>query len=212
MVDRPILFSAPMVLALLGGRKTQTRRLAWREKEDPGGAINDGGGQMDYIAPSVVRSPSPWRKVQPSDRLWVREAVRFPAGSDNREPHKHGPVFYEADQRWFLNYSCAKGKRRPGIHMPRWASRLTLTVTDVRVQRLQEMTEADAQAEGISQYENGRWHYEPNPEPAYARLTGPTARDAFHDLWNSIHGAGAWDANPEVVALSFTVEQRNIDA
>ncbi len=72
MPDHPIIFSAPMIRALLDGRKTQTRRLAWRERKCSGGPINDGGGQMDYVEPSMVRSPSPWQRVQPGDRVWVR--------------------------------------------------------------------------------------------------------------------------------------------
>jgi hypothetical protein len=205
MVDRPIIFSAPMVQALLAGRKTQTRRLARRYREVP--TSDDGEG--------LLRLPTPWQRAQPGDRLWVRENWRAGQGYDDVKPRDlptpaqvHIRIGYEADDP----VPDLLGALRPSIHMPRWASRLTLTVTDVRVQRVQEISEADAQAEGIAQFENGRWHYEANPEPAYVRLTGQTARDVFHDLWHTIHGPGAWDANPEVVALTFTVEQRNIDA
>ena len=94
---------------------------------------------------------------------------------------------------------------RPSIHMPRWASRLTLTVTDVRVQRLQEISEEDARAEGAYPCEGG-WSYGGSP------LAGTTARGAFYCLWNSLHGPDAWSANPWVCALTFTVDRRNIDA
>ena len=88
---------------------------------------------------------------------------------------------------------------RPSIHMPRSASRLTLTVTEVRVQRLQDISEEDARAEGIEgeflPWPQGYWTYRPY----------------FAELWNSLHGPDAWDANPWVVALSFTVQHGNID-
>ncbi|MEH7827630.1 hypothetical protein [Gemmobacter denitrificans] len=91
---------------------------------------------------------------------------------------------------------------RPSIHMPRWASRITLTVTDVRVQRLQQISEADAVAEGvspISEPNDLKWeHYSPHGV-------------AFAALWNSLHGHGAWEANPWVVVPTFTVAHGNID-
>jgi hypothetical protein len=228
--DHPIIFSAAMILALLSGRKTQTRRLAWREKECPGGAINDGGGQMDYVAPSVVRTPSPWRKVQPGDRLWVRESFHQWIG---------GGPYGESDVMLYrATTDEAGGPWRPSIHMPRWASRLTLTVTDVRVQRVQEISEAGARAEGAthrpacngfqSRYdgwcmdwsrvgEMSRWARRRQDSPAKVPLTESDVSlsrpsMAFASYWNELHGPDAWEANPEVVALTFTVEQRNICA
>lgn len=214
MTDRPIIFSAPMVEALLAGRKTQTRRLAWREKECRGGAINDGGGQMDYVEPSVVCIPSPWCKVQPGDRLWVREAWGFETlGAPPYCCEGDLPNVVRPGGGWTRPY-CRAGtegtawgmygppKWRPSIHMPRSASRLTLTVTDVRVQRLREITPADAIAEGISPTANSQTIDCDTSNPC----------DDFRALWDHIHGPGAWEANPEVVALTFTVERRNIDA
>jgi hypothetical protein len=141
---------------------------------------------------------------------------------------------YAAD---FPQATAAWGPWRPSIHMPRWASRLTLTVTGVRVQRLQEISEADARSEGASWRlgcsgflgKDAGWsmdwsrvgemsafaHRKPGG-PAKAPLTEkdislPDARMAFASYWNSLHGPDAWDANPWVVALTFTVQRGNID-
>jgi len=98
-------------------------------------------------------------------------------------------------------------KWNPSIHMPRWASRLTLTVTDVRVQRLQDISAADSIAEGVE--------CETCAAMAQSACHGKGCFSSLADfraLWNSLHGPDAWDANPWVVALTFTVEQRNIDA
>jgi hypothetical protein len=103
--------------------------------------------------------------------------------------------------------------------MPRWASRLTLTVTDVRVERLQDCSEADAEAEGVERvdYQGAQaWKsYETYPDGSrhpHSSVPNRLARISYRELWNSINGAGAWEQNPWVVALTFTVEQRNIDA
>jgi hypothetical protein len=110
-----------------------------------------------------------------------------------------GPVVPESERekldRWL------DGRGRPSIHMPRWASRLTLDVSAVRVQRLQEISSADAIAEGI-------------PAPANSSTIDcetPDPRDAFRSLWESIHGKGAWEANPWIAAVSFSVHQINVD-
>lgn len=189
--DRPIIFSAPMVRALLDGRKTMTRRLAPLKEV----AKKDGRGGY------VVTLSSPWRRVQPGGRLWVRETWSHSgtgvwSTADARRA-LDGGVLYRVDDdgsdlgiRWW-----------PSIHMPRWASRLTLTVTAVRVERLQEISEADARAEGVS----AEW----SDHELYGQ--SQPYRYGFSSLWNSLHGPGAWDANPEVVAIAFTVERRNID-
>jgi hypothetical protein len=173
MTDIPIIFSATMVLALLGGRKTMTRRLAWRKRTHFQNPLDD-----DYR----VKRPSPWQRTQPGDRLWVREAFCFPNGTKT--------AWHRADSPWADD---DRVKWRPSIHMPRRVSRLTLTVTAVKIERLQAISEHDAYAEGVHGYRQKE------------------GRAAFEAIWQDLHGAGAWDANPEVVALSFTVEQRNID-
>lgn len=234
MRDLPIIMSAPMVRGLIrevehpSTGKTQTRRLAWRTKINDGGHISDGGGgQMDYVEPHEVRvGPSPWQRVRPGDRLWVREAwatwMHAPAlsvaiaGQLSRDP---ADWLYKADHpEWAAmehdrklltegNRKREDGKTgnyvvRPSIHMPRWASRFTLVVTKVRRQNLQSITSADAIAEGIAPAANSQTIDCDTPDP----------RDGFRDLWNSLHGADAWADNPEVVAMTFTVHRCNIDA
>lgn len=199
MADRPIIFSAPMVRALLEGRKTQTRRVISTKGH---ANLFDGSWSDGYVLDPGNAS---WRahhiKYATGDRLWVRENCATWTGVLR-------DVIYRSDdeQEYLLAIADAKHgakwKGRPSIHMPRWASRLTLTVTSVRVQRLQDISEEDAVAEGVipsSEANELRWqHYAPHGV-------------AFRDLWNSLHGPDAWDANPWVVALTFTVERRNID-
>lgn len=209
MTDRPILFSAPMVRALLDGRKTQTRR------------VLGGRGEVDIFKPGVwsdsyVLDPgnAEWReRYTPftiGDRLWVKETWRAHRVHDSIKPseiERGSRVWYEADGR----DNCDQhGKTRVSIFMPRWASRMTLTVTDVRVERLQDCSEADALAEGVVEYE-------PTMEdPAeFSAFDGTdvfnNAVSAYRDLWNRINGPAAWEANPWVVAVSFDVRKGNID-
>lgn len=178
-----------MVCALFRGRKRMTRRMAWRDelyKQD---------------------NATPWQKVEVGDRLWVRENIKLVS----QGPDKQIGIIYCADPELaevkFFSPPKHKIKRigiTPCIHMPRWASRLTLTVTSVRIEKLHEITPADAIAEGI--YRRRRRDY-------YAcdgvRGTDPVA--AFSALWWSLHGIGAWALNPEVVAISFKVQRQNID-
>jgi hypothetical protein len=192
MTDRPIIFSAPMVRALLDGRKTQTRRVL---KPQPF-QTPDGWGCVDHNG-----SPQKWlpclpglHRYAPGDRLWVREVWHPPFAADD---DSGGLAVYRATtqgpepHRW-----------RSPIHMPRWASRLTLHVTEVRVQRLQEISAEDVQAEGACELA-----FVPPTDADTAE-----ARAIFRALWNSLHGPDAWDANPWVCAVSFTVERANIDA
>lgn len=183
MTDHPVIFSAPMILALLQGRKTQTRRLAmWR----------------------TVRGrafPSPWQAVKPGARLWVREAwcETEPGWATFRADHADGGEAL----KW-----------RPAIHMPRWASRLTLTVTAVKVERLQAISEADAEAEGVDGIVIPTGHHHVDVVIGNKVVGGwhaPRRRDVYETLWEHLNGLGSWASNPEVVVLSFTVEKRNID-
>lgn len=193
MADRPIIFSAPMVRALLEGRKTQTRRVLKKPA-----AMN----ALTIFGPTFLTLPGNIDLVgyAPGDRLWVREAwtARMTHGwtiADARSGHYETELVYRADDVESIDGWW------PSIHMPREFSRLTLTVTDVRGQRLQDIGEADAVAEGV----DGKW------SDASDSATYSTPTDVFRDLWNSLHGPDAWDANPWVVALTFTVERRNID-
>jgi len=216
--DIPVIFSAPMVRALLDGRKTMTRRLAWRTRWNDGGVIHDGaGGQMDVVEPHEERiGPSPWQKVKPGDRLWVRESIWW---------HDVGQWRYGADKAPVLgrgkSVATSKpsvGKSIPSIHMPRWASRLTLVVTATKIERLQDISPADAVREGLRHHfikETGENFYGVEDargqfDPALASDAGP--REAFARIWKSLHGDDSWHANPEVVALTFTVHQQNIDS
>lgn len=191
-MERPIMFSAPMVRAILAGTKTQTRRV------------------LKQVQIRSAGMPEPeWRSVhtlcpygQPGDRLWVRESWRAFAAF-NRTPPRDitaGPVWHEArDDVAF--HPTAYGTLRPSIHMPRWASRITLEVTGVRVERLQDISEADAIAEGIEHAAVPGWWR------LYGRDTSGdmdrSPRVSYHSLWESINGPGSWDANPWVWVVEF---------
>jgi hypothetical protein len=192
-----------MVRAILDGRKTQTRRV-----------LNP---QPDDLVEGKI--PRQWL-IGIGDRLWVRENISIMPRTAYHLPKTVSPddpdmaAYYQADF-----YRSGKPRWRPSIHMPRWASRINLTVTDVRVQRLQEISEADAAAEGL-EYDidgdidgHGR-HVVIESWRGAAYL--PWLRDpmeAYADLWDHINAARGygWDADPWVVAISFTAEQRNID-
>jgi hypothetical protein len=204
--ERPILFSAPMVRALLRGEKTQTRR---RVKPQPAHGcryeMNGSGTHALHLSsvpghecvPPTARSvdhrlPCPYGV--PGDRLWVRETFRLGAGAFST-PH------YRADE----DEPPAPGQWKPSIFMPRYASRITLEVTGVRVQRVRDITEDDAIAEGI--VETGEvfmgcnlYDYRDAPREGIM-----TARGAYARLWCDINGASSWDENPIVWAVSFKV-------
>jgi len=195
--DKPIIFSAPMVWALLAGTKTQTRRIL---KPQPVKGARFAGVDRGLW---MFTKGCFYGKIKPrgvvGDRLWVREAWSHTGTGvwtiANARMVGRGGVIYRADDdkpgaRWF-----------PSIHMPREFSRLTLTVTNVRVQRLAEITEEDAIAEG-------------SQEPSLVPTIGAcwSERDAFAKLWNAINGPGAWAANSWVTAYTFKVHRSNIDA
>lgn len=212
MTDRPIIFRAPMVRALLDGRKTQTRRLAWREMTE-----RELAARPNMPRECEPTLETPWCRVKPGDRLWLRETHSF-----LRQADQSCTAIYRAD---FLGGDPeAIDDWRPSIHMPRWASRLTLVVTEVRRQRLQEISEQDIVAEGLrklSKDDGQTWKF------GLPDRDGLPGRDddgwpwshwsadpcyAFAQLWDSINGEDAWAGNPEVVALTFTVHHCNIDA
>lgn len=206
MSDKPILFSAPMVRALLAGTKTQTRRLFKPQPELlPNGLYhvhNRGGGFFGVAEENVGSHAVDYLRIKAGDRLWVRERIERANGES---------VGYPADGAWLPNTPWEwKRDSLPSIHMPRWASRITLTVTDVRVERLQEISEADAIAEGIERVGGGILRWE-NWATGIEGVHGFSPRAAYALLWNSINGPGSWDANPWVGAYSFTVEHCNID-
>lgn len=200
--ERPILFSGPMVRALLTGTKTQTRRVVqgapadWAPigpevysptvvdrngDEQPGpdayGAGNDDGSDW-------IRCPY----GQPGDRLWVREAWRTEPALDPCPPREialvGAPVQYEAGP----HADVLGGKLRPSMFMPRSLARIALLVTGVRVERLQDISRGDAMAEGC-------------PFPNMAR--GEDPRVWYEDLWCDLNGADSWRANPWVWVVEF---------
>jgi len=211
MADKGIIFSAPMVRALLEGRKTQTRRLAtFVQPDGEHYNLRGNGGGVIGATESIVRVYGPdYSPYAPGDRLYVREAWGTWGIFDDLAPSKltgKEGVAYVAD------YSDPRGeifgRLRPSIHMPRWASRLWLEVTDVRVQRVAEISEADAIAEGaepIAIMPNG-----PKGNPSDTWLS---YRAGFEKLWNSLHTKPGerWEDNPWIVAVSFTVHHGNID-
>lgn len=232
MSDKPILFSTPMIRALLAGRKTQTRRLLKSVRvfgghetksvtlrgDDLGRSLLEaaqfrslGGDCMtwtarafDYQAP-VKRTH--WNVHLPigiGDHLWVRETwARLPKTA-YALPKIIDPAdldmaaYYRADF-----YHSGKPLWRSPIHMPRWASRLTLIVTDVRVQPLLEISDEDAIAEGCP----GTLGCNPDFPDEY----DPAPAEEYRELWNRLHGADAWDKNPWVAAYTFKVHKCNID-
>lgn len=188
--ERGILMSGDNPKLIRDGRKTQTRRIM---KPQPMG---------DWTGPMPCDAwPCPYGVA--GDRIWVRETWALPPSYDPRqhgdlktEP-RIGPVCYWSD---FAGRKPWDGSRwRPSIHMPRWASRITLEILKVRVERLQDISEADAIAE------LGAATTTLYGEPAWTvgDTTWQIARNAYHDLWDSLHGKGAWDANPWVWVLEF---------
>jgi len=199
MKERPILFSGEMVRAILDGRKTVTRRVV-KAKHIPFIEKILGG----YLDGKWNQRPMPYG--QPGDRLWVRETWR-PTANCKGYPEGFLGVEYRSDgetratghpREPFVYVSPLRDKWRPSIHMPRWASRIMLEVTGVRVERLQEITEKGARAEGChGMGSNGDAEFPPEGIIS--------AVEDFRDLWDSINesrGFG-WDKNPWVWVVEF---------
>ena len=204
MKARPILMSAPMVRALLDGRKTQTRRvIAQRSLDNSFCVIKSATSDAQQL---VWRGAVPCPYGQPGDLLWVRETWGRCRGV-GQEVQPTAPVIYRADMDHCGQHPClldgqtvlvnAREPWKPSIHMPRSASRLTLEITGVRVELLQDISDADAMAEG-----------DPNQSLIASENTH---LDWYQTLWESINGRGSWDANPWVWVLEFRVHQVNVD-
>lgn len=202
--ELPILFSAPMVRAILDGRKTMTRRVLKPQPSD---------STMQWLTDAEDRKAGGWQwlleqkmtRWRPDDTLWVRETWRTgeildchaPSEMDQREADIH----YVADGhpvdggRW--------GKNRSSAVMPRWASRITLLVTDVRVERLQDISDDDCQSEGIfwSTCMDG-WTSGAGADHS-VDFHGRDPVWAFRKLWNRIHGPDAWERNDWVSVTKF---------
>lgn len=249
--ERPILFSAPMVLAILSGSKTQTRRAMRAQPSEhhwqsiPGYELKRSKIVTINERCAVKFSHSipqnrEWDTAldwllcpygQPGDQLWVREAWRTLKQWDSMPPRDLGEgsgLWFQADRTEEDARNIFAGKLRPGMFMPRWASRIQLEITGVRAERLQSISEADAMAEGcaadiptvwwqgykdcgdnmgwIHQQAEGEtppaWMIEPHrmaPTPWLDR----SARDHYRTLWASINGFESWDANPWVWVIEF---------
>lgn len=240
MKERGIIFSPPMVQAILAGRKTQTRRLSVLQKfngqpdrwriEGNMFAFDDG---FEY----VERPKCPYG--QPGDRLWVREkhwavdtsySPEWPfllyddeiqAYSDSPYQEELRCTDFDADHsaEWWESRrfpSMSKFGPKPSIHMPRWASRITLEIVNVRVERLQDISIVDALAEGITCPDCGYTFIDAGThmdhgicvnkwlaESKVKDVGDHAAIEKFRALWNSIHGEGAWDQNPWVWVIEF---------
>jgi len=211
MTERPILFSAPMVNAILEGRKTQTRRMMEVQPPDwydgyVDKASNDAfavwlGETEKDDATQGGELKFPYGNE--GDTLWVRENFRFGTGYDNVKPsavpkEPFVKIWYEADGD---TPPHGFGKQRPSIFLPRYFSRLTLRITDIRVERLQSISEEDAQAEGAAYHNGGAignsgWRHD-------LKDVHPTARQSFGRLWCEINGRESWDSNPFVWVIGF---------
>jgi hypothetical protein len=223
--ERGIIFSAPMVRALLAGRKTMTRRMVKPQPPSVEAVRSKAGidfhlftghaGRSDFRVAGPVwavrelmdgREPE-WRcpHGQPGDRLWVREGFQYcdemldgytrdaPVCVLFRADMK--PYRFEPTARFIPNQHADEwriGPWKPSIYMPRWASRLTLEVTGVRVERLHEIAPTDVLAEGVGHL----YGYTDSEPPIDAVLR-------FRELWESIHGAGSWAKNPWLWVISF---------
>ena len=197
MTDRPVIMSGPMVCAILreieapGMGKTMTRRLAWSSFK------------REYRILTDTPKPTPWQKVNPGHRLWVTETWGAPAADHplckgGRKPQIGDRLVYRANPADAYQWGPGLPSQgdfvwRPSIFMPRWASRLTLLVNQVRRERLHEITWRDVIREGGSNCVD---------DPLW-----------FVDLWNSLHSKPGtrWDDNPEVVAIGFRPVLANID-
>lgn len=220
MADRPILFSAPMISALLAGTKTQTRRTL-KFQPAPGISIVrktirpfDAAPYHAFERRSVYGNYAGELdiRIKRGDRLWVRETWQGLTFGDFR-PTKHEPceVRYAATDTCADLDAEARGYPwRPSIFMPRFASRLTLAVIDVRVERLQDISEDDADAECFGGNFPGDVLPEvfPGDREQYGHLS---MAQCYGRLWDHINGAGAWESNPWIVAYTFTVHHGNID-
>lgn len=193
--SRPILFSGPMVRAIIEGRKTQTRRLV---KPQPNAGVRQSALSKSGLEDGHGREIRP--RIYVGDTLWVRETWTQD-GRGKPEPGGHDAVFYRAD---FVGAVPWKGFWRPAIFMPRWASRLTLRVTGVRLQRLHVITEADAMAEGCTKVNDGCYVFR-GTKSDLAGLGHSDAVMAYACLWDEINGPDSWDANPWVWAYTFEV-------
>jgi hypothetical protein len=234
MTERPILFSAEMVRAILDGRKTQTRRVIKPQPPAEAESVSrqlcsqqtpeiDGAWQWWAGKPQTpITKPLFCPYGKPGDLLWVRETWGrttnvndSPLWPNRAHIPMHGGevVIFAADGHWQWcdgdGFATERSFWRPSSNMPRWASRITLRITDVRVERLQDIegqhpSESDAIAEGVRaiHHGDGDYYYSAFRDVPHPKNWSDPA-DAFREVWNHINGPGAWEANPWVWAISF---------
>ncbi|HBP5539584.1 hypothetical protein ACM7D1_18555 [Pseudomonas aeruginosa] len=206
MKERPILFTGPMVRAILEGRKTVTRRVMKPQPDFLGSMVDPNTPFKTLDAGLHARITCPYG--EPGDRLWVREAWAADAQVDAIAPRdlsQGEPIWFPADLS-VRQTGCSmisKGRGRPSIHMPRWASRILLEITAVRVERLQDISEDQAEAEGTQGcVPYCQSPYDSDGAPA-CDCMNLTYKESFQALWSSINGAASWDANPWVWVVEF---------
>lgn len=237
MKARPILFSTPMVQALLDGSKTMTRRIlpTWQEPKttDDGrwmaianrhrrwgfGAFGDTEADCMKDLESLCSCPYGMKR----NLLWVRETTEIDEDlSDSISASKYvaggQPVLHTNCDDPEFNGSIAhwdySRNTRPSIHMHKWASRITLEITNVCIERLNDISEDDAVSEGVAAVDvNGRTIYSGDftSEMVWPEDYHDNAKSAFCDLWQSINGLGSWDQNPWVWVVKFKVHKVNVD-
>lgn len=211
MKAHPILFSTPMVQALLEGRKSQTRRIMKIQPKHP--ELNFGWANMGErwhyppVAPMIdIKCPY----GQPGDALWVKETwLKCSDGYVYRTNHYGDTVLVAKNGNTFDK----SVKWKPSTYMPREAARIFLRVTDIRVERLQDITEEDVIAEGIDVFNNpcaafgshGKYYdySQKHRTHTVADKLLNTAKESYKTLWESINGEGSWDANPWVWVIKF---------
>lgn len=207
MSERGMIFNAEMVNAILSGRKTQTRRpIKWKQTRFTEIAERDDGSLWPW-AEDCERGGDIWFACpygEIGDRIWVRETWQVIHDHIDESSHVEDRTYApsipkEKDRYWHTVYAEHFGDEsredrgfpwRPAIHMPRWASRILLEITDVRVERLRDLSEEDAKSEGIIPSAGGvlpGWEYRIN----------------FRDLWMDIYGTDNWEANPWVWVIEF---------
>lgn len=204
-VERPILMNSAMVLATLAGRKTNSRRIVMpapvvqARPREPLISFNHGIAEYSFSGEDrTANGDLRWWRCpygRPGDRLWVREAwTRVPTSAYRMSEGVQqtvDPTDPEMAAIYAAGWERSIPKWRPSIHMPRWASRIVLEVVDVRVERLQDCSEADALAEGIQRIrfpQPGEWGW---------------PQRMFRELWEGLYGADAWVANPWVWVVVF---------
>lgn len=223
--EHPLILSGPMVRAYLAGRKTQTRRSIKPQPEEVQAAYQAQDGSWIFWYPDSPNLAERTKKLyksggfkcphgRPGDRLWVREKFAYGYRGENKENNyvvffdggqKYRDGAYYSPQQEYSQDAFSHIKWKPSIHMPRWASRIILEITNIRVERVQAISEEDAIAEGVE------WLY-PGHEGVYKdyllrTLNGcVTAKESYMTLWESLYRRKPklqWQANPWVFVIEF---------